>query len=198
MIKTTVNGEARSFDGDPETPLLWYLRDELGLTGTRFGCGQALCGACTIHLGGTAVRSCITPVSNADGQQVTTIEGLSADGNHPVQVAWRDLNVAQCGYCQVGSDHEGGLELLAAIRRSRPTTTPDSSMHMDGNHLSLRHLSAHSRGDQAGRRSHARIRPRRAELMTHDHFPAEQPTSDKPVAGTFAARSSSATSASAA
>ena len=102
MIKATVNGEMRQFEGDAETPLLWYLRDELGLTGTKFGCGAALCGACTIHLGGTAVRSCITPVSSADGQQITTIEGLSPDGTHPVQVAWRDLNVAQCGYCQAG------------------------------------------------------------------------------------------------
>ena len=102
MIKTTVNGEARSFDGDPDMPLLWYLRDVLGLTGTKFGCGAALCGACTVHVSGQAVRACITPIANADGQAVTTIEGLSPDGNHPVQVAWRDLNVAQCGYCQAG------------------------------------------------------------------------------------------------
>jgi isoquinoline 1-oxidoreductase subunit alpha len=102
MIKLTVNGAERSFDGDPDMPLLWYLRDEVGLTGTKFGCGQALCGACTIHLGGTAVRGCVTPVSAAEGQAVVTIEGLSPDGNHPVQAAWRDLNVAQCGYCQCG------------------------------------------------------------------------------------------------
>jgi isoquinoline 1-oxidoreductase alpha subunit len=102
MIKLTVNGAERSFDGDPDMPLLWYLRDEVGLTGTKFGCGQALCGACTIHVGGTAVRGCVTPVSAAEGQAVVTIEGLSPDGNHPVQVAWRDLNVAQCGYCQCG------------------------------------------------------------------------------------------------
>jgi len=102
MIKLTVNGAERSFDGDPDMPLLWYLRDELGLTGTKFGCGAALCGACTIHLGGTAVRGCVTPISAAEGQAVVTIEGLSPDGNHPVQVAWRDLNVSQCGYCQCG------------------------------------------------------------------------------------------------
>ncbi|AWN41052.1 (2Fe-2S)-binding protein [Methylobacterium durans] len=102
MIKLTVNGAERSFDGDPDMPLLWYLRDELGLTGTKFGCGQALCGACTIHLGGTAVRGCVTPVSAAEGQAVTTIEGLSPDGEHPVQAAWRELNVSQCGYCQPG------------------------------------------------------------------------------------------------
>ena len=102
MIKLTVNGAERSFDGDPDMPLLWYLRDEVGLTGTKFGCGQALCGACTIHVGGTAVRGCVTPVSAAEGQTVVTIEGLSPDGNHPVQAAWRDLNVSQCGYCQCG------------------------------------------------------------------------------------------------
>ena len=90
MIKLTVNGAERSFDGDPDMPLLWYLRDEVGLTGTKFGCGAALCGACTIHVGGTAVRGCVTPVSAAEGQAVVTIEGLSPDGNHPVQAAWRD------------------------------------------------------------------------------------------------------------
>jgi isoquinoline 1-oxidoreductase alpha subunit len=102
MITLTVNGTERRFDGDPEMPLLWYLRDELGLTGSKFGCGAALCGVCTVHLGGSAARACVTPVSAAAGQAVVTIEGLSPDGNHPVQVAWRDLNVAQCGYCQTG------------------------------------------------------------------------------------------------
>jgi isoquinoline 1-oxidoreductase alpha subunit len=129
MIKTTINGEVRSFDGDPETPLLWYLRDELGLTGTKFGCGAALCGACTIHLGGTAVRSCITPVSSADGQQVTTIEGLSHDGNHPVQVAWRDLNVAQCGYCQVGQI----MQAASLLKDSPKPTDDDIDSAMSGN-----------------------------------------------------------------
>jgi len=129
MIKTTVNGEVHSFDGDPETPLLWYLRDELGLTGTKFGCGAALCGACTIHLGGTAVRSCITPVSSADGQQVTTIEGLSHDGNHPVQVAWRDLNVAQCGYCQVGQM----MQAASLLKDSPKPTDDDIDNAMSGN-----------------------------------------------------------------
>ena len=97
-----VNGTERRFDGDTEMPLLWYLRDELGLTGTKFGCGIALCGACTVHLDGSAARSCQTPMSAVEGMNVTTIEALSPDGNHPVQVAWRDLNVAQCGYCQTG------------------------------------------------------------------------------------------------
>ena len=102
MSKFTVNGKAQNFTGDPETPLLWYLRDIVGMTGTKFGCGRALCGACTVHIDGTAVRSCQIQVGDIEGQAVVTIEGLSPDGNHPVQKAWRDLNVAQCGYCQVG------------------------------------------------------------------------------------------------
>jgi len=102
MTTLTINGTERRFDGDPDMPLLWFLRDELGLTGTKFGCGQALCGACTVHVDGNAVRACQTPVSAIDGAKVTTIEGLSPDGDHPVQVAWRALNVSQCGYCQAG------------------------------------------------------------------------------------------------
>jgi isoquinoline 1-oxidoreductase subunit alpha len=102
MTTLTINGTERRFDGDPDMPLLWFLRDELGLSGTKFGCGQALCGACTVHVDGNAVRACQTPVSAIDGAKVTTIEGLSPDGEHPVQVAWRALNVSQCGYCQAG------------------------------------------------------------------------------------------------
>ncbi len=102
MITLKVNGRSHDYDGDPDLPLLWYLRDEAGLTGTKFGCGQALCGACTVHLGGQAVRSCITAVSEVGDQEVTTIEGLHPKGDHPVQVAWRALNVPQCGYCQAG------------------------------------------------------------------------------------------------
>lgn len=102
MVEFRVNGEVRSFEGDGETPLLWYLRDELGLTGTKFGCGAGLCGACTVHLEGVAVRSCQTPVGDVEGQNITTIEGLSEDGNHPLQVAWEELKVPQCGYCQPG------------------------------------------------------------------------------------------------
>ena len=102
MSKFTVNGKAQNFNGDPETPLLWYLRDIAGMTGTKFGCGLALCGACTVHLDGTAARSCQIQVGDIDGKAVITIEGLSSDGNHPVQKAWRELNVAQCGYCQSG------------------------------------------------------------------------------------------------
>jgi len=102
MMKLSVNGEQRSFDGDPSMPLLWYLRDELGLTGTKFGCGIAACGACTVHVDGEAARACVTAMSDLDGRKVTTIEGLSTDGSHPVQKAWHALNVPQCGYCQAG------------------------------------------------------------------------------------------------
>jgi isoquinoline 1-oxidoreductase subunit alpha len=102
MLTLRVNGVERTYGGDPAMPLLWYLRDELGLTGTKFGCGMALCGACTVHLDAGAIRSCVTPMAAAAGKSVTTIEGLSADGNHPVQRAWREHNVPQCGYCQSG------------------------------------------------------------------------------------------------
>ncbi len=102
MITLNVNGTKQSWDGDPSLPLLWYLRDEIGMTGTKFGCGQALCGACTVHVGGQAARSCITALSDVDGQDVVTIEGLHPQGNHPVQVAWREVNVPQCGFCQAG------------------------------------------------------------------------------------------------
>jgi isoquinoline 1-oxidoreductase alpha subunit len=101
-IRVRVNGNERRLEVDPEMPLLWVLRDLLGLTGTKYGCGQALCGACTVHLDGQAVRSCVTPVGRAAGRAVTTIEGLSPDGAHPLQKAWVDLAVPQCGYCQAG------------------------------------------------------------------------------------------------
>lgn len=102
MITLTVNGQEQRYDGDPNMPLLWYLRDRLGYTGTKFGCGMSLCGACTIHLDGVAMRGCVTPVAAAEGRQVTTIEGLSPDVSHPLQKAWQELDVAQCGYCQPG------------------------------------------------------------------------------------------------
>ena len=98
----SVNGRAHSVDVEGDTPLLWVLRDVLGMTGTKFGCGMALCGACTVHLDGAAIRSCVTPVRAAAGKNVTTIEGLSPDSNHPVQRAWIELDVPQCGYCQSG------------------------------------------------------------------------------------------------
>jgi isoquinoline 1-oxidoreductase alpha subunit len=102
MIKLNVNGKDTEVDVDGDMPLLWVLRDTLALTGTKFGCGRALCGACTVHLQGAPVRSCVTPVSVAGGKKVTTIEGLSRDSSHPVQKAWIELDVPQCGYCQSG------------------------------------------------------------------------------------------------
>jgi aerobic-type carbon monoxide dehydrogenase small subunit (CoxS/CutS family) len=102
MISFTVNGRAQHVDAAPETPLLWVIRDGLGLTGTKYGCGMALCGACTVHVDGSAVRACVTPVSTVAGRRVTTIEGLSDRGDHPVQRAWMDVDVPQCGFCQPG------------------------------------------------------------------------------------------------
>jgi isoquinoline 1-oxidoreductase subunit alpha len=102
MIQLKVNGVERTFDGDPDMPLLWYLRDVLGLTGTKFGCGVSLCGACTVHQNGDAIRACVTPMSAAAGTDIRTIEDLSSNGLHPVQKAWMQINVPQCGYCQSG------------------------------------------------------------------------------------------------
>jgi isoquinoline 1-oxidoreductase alpha subunit len=101
-IEFQLNNKKIKADADPEMPLLWAIRDVIGLTGTKFGCGKALCGACTVHLNGEAIRSCVTPISAIAGQKITTIEGLSEDGSHPVQKAWIDLKVPQCGYCQCG------------------------------------------------------------------------------------------------
>jgi isoquinoline 1-oxidoreductase alpha subunit len=114
-INLTVNGRSTTVDVPNDTPLLWVIRDVLNLKGTKFGCGIGQCGACTVHLNGRAVRSCLTPVSNAANQPVTTIEGLSADGSHPVQRAWMQLDVPQCGYCQAGQMMSAAA-LLAANR----------------------------------------------------------------------------------
>jgi isoquinoline 1-oxidoreductase subunit alpha len=102
QISIWINGEMKSLEVDPATPLLWVLREQLGMTGTKFGCGLALCGACTVHVDGKAVRSCVTPVAAVAEKRVTTIEGLSADRSHPVQRAWLEVQVPQCGYCQSG------------------------------------------------------------------------------------------------
>src|SRR6516164_7635483 len=102
MVALRINGEHHEVEADPQTPLLWAIRDIVGLTGTKFGCGIGACGACTVHLDGEAVRSCITPIASAVGHEVVTIEGLSSDGSHPVQRAWKAQNVPQCGYCQPG------------------------------------------------------------------------------------------------
>src|SRR5215510_11252327 len=118
MIHLNVNQKPCSVDIDPKTPLLWVLRENLGLTGTKFGCGMALCGACTVHLDGEAIRSCVFPVSAASGKKIVTIEGLSANGSHPVQKAWIAHQVPQCGYCQVGMIMTAAA-LLA--KNSKPT-----------------------------------------------------------------------------
>jgi isoquinoline 1-oxidoreductase subunit alpha len=120
MKKSTfkVNGAARSFDGDQEMPLLWYLRDALKLTGTKFGCGKGICGACTVLVDGVATRSCITPVKSVAGKKVVTIEGLSPKGEHPLQKAWRECNVPQCGYCQSGQ-----IMQAAALLQEKPKPT---------------------------------------------------------------------------
>lgn len=101
-MRLTVNGVSREFNGDADTPVLWFLRDELQLTGTKFGCGAALCGACTVHMNGRAIRSCSIPMSAAEGSEITSIEGLSRSGDHPLQKAWIEHRVPQCGYCQAG------------------------------------------------------------------------------------------------
>jgi isoquinoline 1-oxidoreductase alpha subunit len=116
MIAITVNGQRHDVDAAPDTPLLWALRDHLGLTGTKFGCGAALCGACTVHIDGDAVRSCSLPLSAAAGHSITTIEGLSVDRGHPLQQAWIDEQVPQCGYCQSGMIMAAAA-LLAEIKR---------------------------------------------------------------------------------
>ena len=120
MLKLTVNGQQHELDIEPETPLLWVLRDELGLTGTKFGCGIAQCGACTVHVDGEAVRSCSLAVGDVGDAKITTIEGLSADGSHPVQVAWVVEDVPQCGYCQSG-------QIMAATALLRGTPAPSDA-----------------------------------------------------------------------
>jgi len=129
MAKFRVNGQDQRFDGDPSMPLLWYLRDELGLTGTKYGCGIAACGACTVHLDGQAVRACAIVMSDVDGHAVITIEGLDRDGNHPVQRAWRALNVPQCGYCQVGQI----MQAAALIATNKNPSEAEINTAMSGN-----------------------------------------------------------------
>lgn len=129
MIRLKINGAAHEFRGDPEMPLLWYLRDSLDLTGTKFGCGVGLCGACTVHVAGAAVRSCSMPMKDLADKDVTTIEGLSADGSHPVQVAWRENNVPQCGYCQAGQI----MQAVALLKEKPKPTDNDIDSGMQGN-----------------------------------------------------------------
>lgn len=128
-MKLSINGAEREVDAPPDMPLLWVLRDLVGLTGTKFGCGIAQCGACTVHLDGTPRRSCVLPVSAAVGKAITTIEGLSPNGTHPVQRAWAELDVVQCGYCQSGQ-----IMSAAALLKAKPDPTDaDIDAAMSGN-----------------------------------------------------------------
>jgi aerobic-type carbon monoxide dehydrogenase small subunit (CoxS/CutS family) len=128
-ITFTLNGKSQSVDVDPQMPLLWVLRDTLNMTGTKFGCGMALCGACTVHIDGAATRSCVTAISTVAGKKVTTIEGLSETGSHPVQQAWIEVDVPQCGYCQCGQ-----IMSAAALLSKKPNPTDsDIDESMSGN-----------------------------------------------------------------
>ena len=118
MLSLRVNKKTYNVDVEPETPLLWVIRDTIGFTGTKFGCGMSLCGACTVHVNGKPVRSCVTPVGGVVGEEITTIEGLSADGQHPIQVAWREGDVPECGYCQSGQ-----IMAAAALLAKNPRAT---------------------------------------------------------------------------
>ncbi len=128
-MKLNVNGRELETDATPETPLLWVLRDHLALTGTKFGCGMALCGACTVHLDGAPIRSCVTPAAAAEGRKITTIEGLSTDRGHPVQRAWIELDVPQCGYCQSGQI----MSAVALLASNSAPTDADIDAAMSGN-----------------------------------------------------------------
>ena len=129
MIQLKVNGAKQSFDGAPEMPLLWYLRDFLGLTGSKFGCGVGLCGACTVHVNGQAARSCVTTMGNTAGKEVTTVEGLEQNGLPPVQKAWMQVNVPQCGYCQVGQM----MQAVALLNSKKKPTDHEIEEAMSGN-----------------------------------------------------------------
>ena len=129
MINLNVNGARRQFDGDPEMPLLWHLRDELELTGTKYGCGEGLCGACTVHLDGSPVRSCQRLMDSVAGKDIVTIEGLSKNASHPVQQAWRQANVPQCGYCQSGQI----MRAVALLNKAPKPSDADIEAAMKGN-----------------------------------------------------------------
>jgi isoquinoline 1-oxidoreductase alpha subunit len=129
MIQLKVNGTEQSFNGDPEMPLLWYLRDVLGLTGSKFGCGVGLCGACTVHVNGQAKRSCVTAMRDTAGQEITTVEGIEMNGLHPVQKAWMRINVPQCGYCQVGQI----MQTISLLNSKKNPTNQEIDEAMSGN-----------------------------------------------------------------
>jgi isoquinoline 1-oxidoreductase alpha subunit len=129
MIKLTVNGSTHEFPGDGNMPLLWFLRDIAGLTGSKYGCGKGLCGACTVHVNGAAVRSCVLSMATLDGAEITTIEGLAVSGDHPLQIAWAEHDVPQCGYCQSGQ-----IMQAAALLQDNPSPSDaDIDLAMSGN-----------------------------------------------------------------
>ena len=154
MVNFVVNGTPRSFDGDEEMPLLWHLRDDLRMMGTRFGCGLGLCGACTVHVDGQAVRACQTKMGTLLNKKVVTIEGLSEDGSHPVQRAWRTVNVPQCGYCQSGQI----MQASALLARTPNPADADIDRAMSGNicrcgtYQRIREAIKMAAGDQRGGR----------------------------------------------
>lgn len=129
MITVRINGVTRQFDGDGNMPLLWFIRDDVGLTGTKFGCGAGLCGACTVHLDGVAIRACVTPVAAATDKDITTIEGLAVNGDHPLQTAWAKHNVPQCGYCQSGQI----MQAAALLQINTKPTEQEIIAGMSGN-----------------------------------------------------------------
>jgi isoquinoline 1-oxidoreductase alpha subunit len=161
-VSFKVNGKSRTVDVPSDMPLLWVLRDVLDLKGTKFGCGAAQCGACTVHLGGTATRSCVLPISAVQGKDVTTIEGLSADGEHPVQRAWEELDVPQCGYCQAGQI----MSAAALLAKTPKPTDAQIDTAMNGNicrcatYLRIRqaiHKAAEMPVPQASQQGKARV-----------------------------------------
>ena len=137
MIRFQLNEVNYEYAGDASTPLLWVIRDHAGLTGTKFGCGAGLCGACTVHVGGNAQRSCVLPISEADGRKITTIEGLSENGSHPVQQAWREFDVPQCGYCQAG-------QMMAAVDLLKRIPNP-SDADIDSQHSNICRCGTYAR-----------------------------------------------------
>ena len=150
MARLSINGTVREVEVEPDTPLLWVIREQVGLTGTKYGCGIAQCGACTVHIDGVATRSCSMPVSAVTEQQkIVTIEGLSPDVTHPIQKAWLELDVPQCGYCQSG-------QIMAAAALLQANAEADRRRRSSGDdqHLPLRHLQPHQGGDQARLHEH--------------------------------------------
>ena len=168
MVKLTVNGGSREVDVAEDTPLLWVLRDTLGLTGTKYGCGKALCGACTVHVDGAPTRSCITPVSAVAGKSITTIEGLSTDRSHPVQQAWMEIDVPQCGYCQSGQI----MSAAALLAKNPAPSDADIDSAMAGN---ICRCGTYPRIRKAIHRA-AELAARKEADMSYDDYEGQRPT----------------------